>query len=722
MKIKKNILTLIVALFMLMPLSILPTLAEDTPGQRYNTIITSVDADRTVIGKPGDIVDFNVTVSFQRPNALGARDTRETISLFADPGENNNFYLIKGSDEVTSTGYYDGYSYNKYGSYDGSDSYRATFSIQIANDAKPGTYPINTKISLNGVDQRTVTTYLRIEYDPTSKARVNLSNITIIPQKESFSPGEEVIAGFSVKNPSDVPVYNVDLILTGMSPDGFTLTKNFNTKTIETLMPGEERRFTFSLKAGEKAKEGNYEFKVTLNYPTAQDLEKSQKVEKSFFLTLKGVSDKTSSVVIENLVNPTKTLTPGHSAKISFDVVNKGNDEAKRIVVKASVEGSGLVSKSVTQYFIEKLLPGEKKNYSLEFLATPASITQNYPVNIKLEYFDNTLQGENSAKITEQFTGIFVSNPEKDSEAEGKDKKKSTPKLIISKYVFEPKLPEAGKEFSMKLEFRNTADKPVKNIKISLTSPESTGKEGVPPTNIFTPVDSSNTFFIKNIPPNGKVEKEIRLYTVPDATAKTYNVICAFEYEDTENNELKASEEVGIPVVQTSKLEVGEIQYQQSFNVGEGTPVSVVFYNTGKVTLYNMMVRFVGDGLDVQNGTYYVGKFLEGSTENYDVMVNAFEPGEKEGTIIFSYEDSTGKKQEVKKDLKFQVNEAPPMDPNMNGEMPMEPQNQSFKDKFMNLLKKWYFWVGLVAIIAAITIIVKRIKRKKEEKDLTLDV
>ena len=39
---------------------------------------------------------------------------------------------------------------------------------------------------------------------------------------------------------------------------------------------------------------------------------------------------------------------------------------------------------------------------------------------------------------------------------------------------------------------------------------------------VFTPVDSSNTFYIDNIPPKGRVEKKITMFTVPDAN-KTYS-------------------------------------------------------------------------------------------------------------------------------------------------------------------------------------------------------
>ena len=49
-------------------------------------------------------------------------------------------------------------------------------------------------------------------------------------------------------------------------------------------------------------------------------------------------------------------------------------------------------------------------------------------------------------------------------------------------------------------------------------------------------VDSSNTFYIANIAPGARVEKEISFTTVPDTAAKTYTVVANFEYEDAKAN------------------------------------------------------------------------------------------------------------------------------------------------------------------------------------------
>lgn len=681
--------------------------------------ITNISGTSTIVAKPGDtksirvFVDFTYPVS-NNPFSPNAYRNQFTISGFADTEGNNNIYMTKANDEVRPGGD------RRYGP---SGSTSLNFDLEIARDAKPGTYPVKININTSDGQTRTFVTYVRVEYDPRQSSKLVLSDIRIMPKNTDITPGENVIAGFVITNPTERVINDVEVRLDGMSEDGFTLRRDFNAKNIPSIGPNQEKRMSFVLAAGQNAKPGNHEFKVTLSYRDMGSEGGESKTTKSFFLTLKKDPASQSSVVIENLVTPANTIYPGKSATLSFNVSNKGKGVAKRVLIKSSVEGDGLVNKSISQHFIESLQPGESKPFSFTYLATPASSTQNYPITIKVEYRDE-FNTTGDPLTTEQYSGVFVSNPEKDKKAEGdgKEEKISTPKVIVRKYIFDPKLPEAGKDFKMTLQFQNTSsNKIVKNIKISLNSPTGSDNKETAGSNIFTPIDSSNTFFIDKIMPNGVVEKVINLYTVPDAVAKTYNVKCEFEYEDALNNQFKAEEEIGIPVVQSSRLQIGQIQTQNSFTAGEGAPLSVAFYNTGKVTLYNMMVRFESEDLQAQNSTYYVGKFLEGATENYDIQVNSMEPGQKKGNLIFTYEDSTGEKQEVKKELTWDVQEAPAFDPNDPANMP-PMEEPSFMDKVKNVATKWYTWAILVAVILIVLFIVKHFKKKKEKKDLTLDV
>ena len=201
--------------------------------------------------------------------------------------------------------------------------------------------------------------------------------------------------------------------------------------------------------------------------------------------------------------------------------------------------------------------------------------------------------------ILSQYAGVYVDG--------GGDSTKGKPRLIIDKYSFEPQLVRVGENFEMKLSFFNTSStKTVNNIKIFLTAEPGGANENS--SSAFTPVDSSNTFYIDSIPPKGRVEKTITMFTIPDAVAKTHTITAHFEYEDSEGNPLEDKELIGVPVIQQSKLDTSELTLYPDTMVGQPTPVSLEFYNTGKVTLYNLMVKLEGD-FQTENGSYYVGNF-----------------------------------------------------------------------------------------------------------------
>ncbi|MDO5718332.1 MAG: hypothetical protein Q4P34_05035 [Tissierellia bacterium] len=304
------------------------------------------------------------------------------------------------------------------------------------------------------------------------------------------------------------------------------------------------------------------------------------------------------------------------------------------------------------------------------------------------------------------------------------DKIKNKPKLIIDKYGFSPENPMAGEEFTMNLSFYNTnADKSVRNIKIFLTSTDQAvdanpNENRAPSSSVFTPVDSSNTFFISYIAPGGTVQKAITLTTSNTLAAKNYQVTANFEYEDKDGNEYTAQELIGIPIVQKSKLETSELTLPTETFMGEPADGSIEFYNTGKDTLYNLMVKLQGE-FDTDSKQYYVGNFQSGSSDSFQFDIRAKNPGETKGKIIFEYEDSTGHKQEVVKEFALNTLDEPMPNPEDMGELPMDGDfDAGGKPKVLNP-----FLLGgiLLAVAIIVAVVLKKRKAKKEDEDLKID-
>lgn len=593
--------------------------------------------------------------------------------------------------------------------------------VRIPQSAEAGTY----KISVTGktrIDDAVVKVsgeaYVRVNGGSQNKAQLKINRVDVLPEA-NIVPGSYVAFGYEIENISDVLAKNVELNISGLAAAGLSVKGGTTTQKVKAIEAGKKIYLYYEMNVAKTAKFGSYEIKTDLSYESEFNKEPI-KEETTAFINIGGDASQDSQLIIQDLKFPSATLGVNKTFDVSFKIRNQGQSVAKRIRASAkSDDPSGVVSRTVSDILVRDLAPGEEETVSYKFFTTKGGSTKNYPINIKIEYLDDFTEGK-EPKTVEQIVGIFLNNPE--NVGDGKDAKKSTPKLIIDRYEFEPKLPLAGNEFEMNLSFYNTnAKKAVKNIKIDLTSQDTSKSDSnTAGSSVFTPVDSSNTFYIGRIAPSGKVEKTIKMFVVPDATAKTYNITANFEYEDDENNEYKSSENIGVPVYQESKLDIDPINYQTNAMVGDNIPITANFYNTGKVTLYNFKVTLTADNATVNNGTYYIGNFNSGGQDVYEGSIMPNEPGEIKGKLKFTYEDSTGEVKEKEEDINITVEEAPPVDENAG------PDGMPMPDGAMGEAP-WYkkplfiIPVALVILGAIGFVVFKKLKNKKKEKDLKID-
>lgn len=642
-----------------------------------------ITSSKTITGKSGETIRVPVVIE-----NIGNYDV-ENIIVKADV-ENPDAIFLTGS-TLKTIDYIEGKSTEK-----------VNFEVEIDEFAKKGSYKVNISIATAYGDVTQDSIYIRVD----SKApQLSVSRLDILPNR-TIGIGENFNLGIELENQGDILAKDIKVTLEGLSEDAISLAQGSAMQTIHSIPGGFKNYAVFQLKSSKRITPGNQQLKLKLKYNEGQYEETHD-----IYLNVAQDSEKASNLIFENIIYPTGTVGQNQEVTLSFDLRNQGQTDAKNVIVKAiSQDMAGLVPKTVSQVKVDIIAPDESQNLVFKFITTKTTETKNYPIEISIEYEDETLPYGEKHKLN-QFLGVFTS---------GGDDNISKPKLIIDKYNFDPSLVRAGENFTMNLSFFNTnSSKTVRNIKIFLTSNERTD----PNSNsgggsVFTPVDSSNTFYIDSIPPKGRVEKKITMFTVPDAQAKTYTLTANFEYEDNQG-EYTAEELIGVPVVQNSKLDTGELSVFPEAYMGQSTPVSLEFYNTGKVSLYNMMVKLEGD-FQVENGQYYVGNFNSGSSEYFEGYVIPNAPGELTGAVVFTYEDSTGQVQEVRKEFTLNVMDAPPMPDFPGGEFPPfeEPQQGGIK----GILKSKVFWgIFLAIIVAIVSIVVYRKKKKNKMKEMAID-
>lgn len=427
------------------------------------------------------------------------------------------------------------------------------------------------------------------------------------------------------------------------------------------------------------------------------------------------------------------TMVPNDNFKVLSSKVEKADDKGNGVIVfnlkalekldKDSYKIEVFGSKIKDNLELKTELGFKEIDFKEEKSGTNGKTNSNDTCNTN-NGKDNSNQntntnGEDNMVIENPKTNdTSISNSNIGSEGGGETSNpsvKNKPKLIIDNYSLQPKMVEAGKEFTLNMSFYNTnATYSVRNIKISLNN--ETGGSGTNGQNVggsvFIPVGSSNTFYISSIAPGKTASKSIKMSVVPNAQAQNYVITANFEYEDKNGNEFTANEIIGIPVVQQAKVSFGEITTNPGM-AGEPATVDMDFFNTGKDTLTNFMISVQGDGFSLDNGgNYFVGNFAPGASDHFSSTIIPTESGTAKGKLVITYEDSTGETHTEEKD--FSV-EAQQMDEGTT--VPDEEMDQGTGS--MGALP---FILGGLLIIAIITTIIVKKKRDKKKKGSDLQL
>lgn len=107
-------------------------------------------------------------------------------------------------------------------------------------------------------------------------------------------------------------------------------------------------------------------------------------------------------------------------------------------------------------------------------------------------------------------------------------------------------------------------------------------------------------------------------------------------------------------MIQSAEIELGDLKVDKEGFVGGEMPLSLEFFNTGKSVLSNVMVKMRGN-FDADTNTYFAGNVAPGSAQTYDVNITPRAKGEQKGEIVITYDDATGRKQELVKPFVVQV-------------------------------------------------------------------
>jgi hypothetical protein len=469
-------------------------------------------------------------------------------------------------------------------------------------------------------------------YTSSAKAYVNVENSNVEPivgivdyyaGNDVIEPGVKNGIVLYLKNAGTLAAKDVRVVLSGFSNTGIVLENEVDTKSIRMIEAGGTQMISYQIATGPNATSEMKTLKATIVYGDGYGNEYTEETE--LYFEVEGLDTTGLSLAISDVKYPT-SLKENQTFDVTFNVENTGKLDIAQTEVSVEYP-SGFVAKTPAKKVVTDFKAGTTQNYSVKLMATSDLNAQNVDGWIKVSYYAKGDSAENKQTISE-YLGFFIETAEEGSK----------PKLIIDRYEYGDENVLAGEPYTLKLFIKNTSNsESTRNIKVTLSSEDS----------VFTPVDSSSSFFINSIRPGAVYEHDIVLKTKIDASVKIYAMTVKMEYEDGSGNAYDATEtpyseteNLSIAVAQPVRLETADVVVPWEIYLGQPFYIEQEFYNMGKSTMYNTMVKL--EGVESSEGSYFVGNFDAGSSDYFSAQAYANEEGSYEGKLVYSFEDALG--------------------------------------------------------------------------------
>lgn len=541
-------------------------------------------------------------------------------------------------------------------------------------------------------------------YTSTEKVYVKVSNDNIEPLLGvySFQTGlDELVANtpdslvLKIRNSGTISAKDIRITISGFSNQGVILYKDVDTKTLKELKSKATENIFFNIIPGNDAVKGTFPLNVKITY--IDDVGTQYTKESVAYVKLAGKDAVSATLAIYDVKAPV-SVKAGENYEVTFTAKNEGNTTIGTADLTYDYPEM-FIAKSASKVVLKNLAPGASQTVTFKMMAKADTPTENYHTYIKATYVPVGGSSE-TADTIQEYVGIYVEGTTEDAG--------SKPKLIIDNYEYGGDYAFAGQDYPLTLFIKNTSSSEgTKNIKVTLTSED----------NVFTPVDSSSSFFIASIGPGQVYEHTIYLKTKIDASVKIYTITAKMQYEDSEGNAYDAnktpyeeSEVLSVAVAQPVRLETADIIVPFEIYSGQPFYIEQEFYNMGKSTMYNMMVKL--EGVETNEGSYFVGNFEAGKSEYFSAQAFAYELGTFEGKLVYTFEDALGTVSTLEKPFSYTVMEMPVVDPG-DGGIPVDPGLPVEEEKG---IEPWKIAIAAGAVLLVAGLIFRKIRKAKKLK------
>ena len=282
-------------------------------------------------------------------------------------------------------------------------------------------------------------------------------------------------------------------------------------------------------------------------------------------------------------------------------------------------------------------------------------------------------------------------------------------RLMVVDYKVSDGQVVAGKEFTLSVVMKNTSQKAVKNIKMTISSENGE----------ILPVDSAGTAYVESVDAGKEETVKCKMNATYGLEEKSYKLGIKLEYEGSYGEEYCVEDAIYLPITMAQRISVSDLYIApEDAKLGDSVEVTAVVNNLGESTLYNVSVRVYGDCVNEVES--YVGNIEPGKSGNLDLLTKAIKQTRENDTsdtmknkLKVFYEDKAGNQFETEdKDLGLVVS-APVFD-----KMEVVKKGVDYGPIIRTVV---WFIVGIAALVLVILLWIRRKKKKQQLLDEFLD-
>lgn len=450
---------------------------------------------------------------------------------------------------------------------------------------------------------------------------------------------------------------------------------------------------------------GHEDLRVWISKSTGTDDEDDDETKTYDFVL--GEGQNTPDGVYPNVMNFTINLRNNSPATIY-------NVKASMVLDADSTKFPFEINDANYDRMFEKIAVDETVPLGYSFAIRSDTYSGYYPIGMKI-YYSKSSTGDELQTYETSFY-VRIHNKEKEDDyGEFNENDRTKARIIVDSFSTNPETIIAGESFDLTLRMKNASSNvSASNILFSVES------EKVSDSAVFTTEAGSSSVAMDSLASGAVKEIRLRLSSKPGVDQRSYGLTIKAKFDSPEFKNAEESMVIDIPVRQIPRLNTGTFEVMpESITVGEESNVMFGINNTGKVILYNVMVKFEADS--IQTTDTYVGNIKPGETGNVDTMLSGAAPTTDDGKIkvTISYEDENGEVTEEEKELSLYVTEDMSEMDDMNvgnfEDIPME--EPSFFEQYKRIIRRAVA-AGVAAIAAMVAAIRNRRKRRKEQEEI----